>query len=126
MKGFLKMLFCAIMILTAGIAYAGGSGIITQQDKSRLECDQGVPCSFQIAVQTPVIEIVQFYCLAGMNIRDVANVRASLYLISAKNSNALLTQYSLHIDPGNQSVLNSVHKTTDTRCKLLHIDPGNC
>lgn len=109
MKKFIGVLICFIMILTAGIAYAGESDFITQQDQVRTQCDIGVPCLIQVVDYQFSANATTDFVVP--NVRDVDNAKAPLFIVN-KKATGLLTPFYLHIDPGSQSILNSVNKST--------------
>ncbi len=125
MKKFIGVLICFIILVVAGAAYATNSEIFTQQDQERTQCDIGVPCVFQVVTYQFTANATTDFVIP--NVRDVANMKAPLFIVN-KKADGLLTQFYLHIDPGSQSVLNSVNETKIDKeiIPILHIDPGNC
>ena len=126
MKVFLKMLFFAIMLLTVGIAYAGESGIFTQQDQARIECDQGVPCTYQANVQIPVVAIVQPEYLL-LNISDVTALPVPLYCINTYTAEQKVIYRQLNKSfRVTQASLPPASEKLIIKQNRLHFDPGNC
>jgi hypothetical protein len=124
MRKFISALICFALILVAGIVYATNTDVFTQQDKSKMECDQGVPCSV-MAIEIPTLETIQIVesCkIAGMNIRDVNQGNSYIYII--KNSRSFVNKYCA---TDNIIVIQKKAKNNKSQKAQnikLHINPG--